>query len=381
MATRLALLTLGLLMVFAFIACGDDDEGEATGPTGLASQPAPTPEPTAVPEPTPIPPDANNELVIMSHDSFNIGEDVIAAFEAANDATVVLLPAGDTGLALNRAILEKGNPSADLFYGVDNTYLGRALDEGIFVPYESPGLANVPPQFIMDPTFHVTPIDYGYVNLNYDKAFLEAEGLEPPGSLEELTEAQWRGKLVVENPATSSPGLAFLIATVSYFGEDDDYDYLDFWGDLRANDVAITDGWETAYFTNFSKYGGDQPLVVSYATSPAAEFLFSETPLEEPPTGNILFDRSVFLQIEGMGVLTGADSPNLARRFIDFALDLQFQEDFPDKMFVYPVNRNATLPDFWRFAEEPAVPADIGPEEISEKREAWIEAWTQVMLR
>ena len=113
---------------------------------------------------------------------------------------------------------------------------------------------------------------------------------------------------------------------MSYFGEDDDYDYLDFWAGLRANDVQITDGWETAYFTNFSKYGGDQPLVVSYATSPAAEFIFSETPLEEPPTGNILFDRSVFLQIEGMGVLLGADSPNLARKFIDFALDLQFQE-------------------------------------------------------
>ena len=120
---------------------------------------------------------------------------------------------------------------------------------------------------------------------------------------------------------------------------------------------------------------------MSYATSPAAEFFFSETPLDDAPTGNILFDRSVFLQIEGMGVLEGADSPNLARKFIDFALELQFQEDFPDKMFVYPVNENAALPDFWRFAEEPAVPSDIGPEEIGEKREAWIEAWTQVMLR
>ena len=200
-------------------------------------------------------------------------------------------------------------------------------------------------------------------------------------SLEELTGETWKGKLVVENPATSSPGLAFLIATVSYFGEDDDYDYLDFWADLRANDVAITDGWSDAYYTNFTKYGGNQPLVVSYATSPAAEFFFSETPLDDAPTGNILFDRSVFLQIEGMGVLDGADSPLLARKFIDFALELQFQEDFPDKMFVYPVNENATLPDFWRFAEEPAVPADIGPDEISENREAWIEAWTRVMLR
>ena len=168
---------------------------------------------------------------------------------------------------------------------------------------------------------------------------------------------------------------------MAYFGEDDDYDYLDFWADLRANDVAVTDGWSDAYYTNFSVYGGDRPLVVSYATSPAAEFLFADPPVEEPPTGNILFDNSSFLQIEGMGILKGANSPNLARKFIDFALERQFQEDFPDKMFVYPVNRNAELPDFWRFAEEPAVPADISPKEIGEKREAWIDAWTRVVLR
>lgn len=354
MLGRLVLPALALILASAFIACDDS--------------------------PAPLV-DENAELVIMSHNSFSIGEDVIAAFEALHDATVVLLPAGDTGLALNRAILEKGNPSADLFFGVDNTYLGRALDEGIFVPYQSPNLAFVPERFIMDPSFHVTPIDYGYVNLNYDKAFLAAEGLEPPTSLEELTEPQWRGRLAVQNPATSSPGLAFLIATVSHFGEDDAYDYLDFWADLRTNDVAVADGWETAYYTNFSQYGGERPLVVSYATSPAAEFLFAEPPVEEPPTGNILVDGSAFLQIEGMGILDGADSPLLARRFIDFALELQFQEDFPDKMFVYPVNRNAALPDVWRFAEEPAAPADIGPGEINEKRETWIEAWTQAVLR
>ena len=350
MVSRLALLALALLMLLAFAACGEKE-------------------------------DEDRELVVMSHDSFNIGEDVIAAFEAANDATVVLQPAGDTGLALNRAILEKGNPSADLFYGVDNTYLGRALAEGIFEKYESDNISFVPDHLILDPDFYVTPIDYGYVNLNYDKAYLEENGLNPPTTLEELTGPDWKGRLVVENPATSSPGLAFLIATVAYFGEDDDYDYLDFWADLRANDVAVTDGWSDAYYTNFSVYGGDRPLVVSYATSPAAEFLFADPPVEEPPTGNILFDNSSFLQIEGMGILKGANSPNLARKFIDFALERQFQEDFPDKMFVYPVNRDAELPEFWRFAEEPSVPANISPKEIGEKREAWIDAWTRVVLR
>ena len=216
----------------------------------------------------------DSELVIMTHDSFDISQEVIAEFESTNNAKVVIQKAGDAGQALIRAILEKGNPSADLLYGVDNTYLGRALAEDIFDPYKSQLLSKVPQSLILDPTNHVTPIDYGYVTLNYDKEFLLKAGLAPPNTLEELTENAWKGRVVVENPAVSSPGLAFLLATIAYFGEDDDYDYLDFWRAMRSNNVLVKDGWSDAYYTDFSLYGGDRPLVVSYATSPAAEVFF-----------------------------------------------------------------------------------------------------------
>ena len=320
-------------------------------------------------------------LVVLANDSFDIAEEVILKFEKDNDADVTILKGGSSGEVLNRAILEKGNPSADLLYGIDNTFLSRALKEDIFVAYESPGLRSVPQQFVLDDTFHVVPVDYGYVNLNYDKPYLEEHDLEPPATLEELTLATWKGRLVVENPGTSTPGLAFLIATVSYFGEDDEYDYLDFWADLRANDVAVKEGWSEAYYTDFSRYGGDRPLVVSYATSPAAEVFFSEGAYTVPPTGNVLVDRATFLQIEGIGILKGSKNIGLAKKFIDFALDLDFQEDIPGRMFVYPVNREAKLPDFFEFAQVPTLPADIGPATIDEKREEWIDAWTKVVLR
>ncbi len=323
----------------------------------------------------------DSELVIMTHDSFDISETVIDEFETDNDATVVIQKAGDAGEALVRAILEKGNPSADLLYGIDNTYLERALEEKIFDKYRSDLLDQVPDEFEFDSTGHVTPIDYGYVNLNYDIGFLTENGLTAPETLEELTGSDWYESLVVENPATSSPGLAFLISTIAYFGEDDDYDYLDFWADMKANGVLVKDGWSDAYYTDFTMYGGDRPLVVSYATSPAAEFLFSEEPIESPPTGNILIDNATFTQIEGIGILKGTNSKTLAKKFIDFALGTKFQEDFPDKMFVYPVNENAATPDSFKFAEVPSQPVGISAEEIGEKREQWIQAWTSVVLR
>ena len=323
----------------------------------------------------------DSELVIMTHDSFDISKEVISEFESENNATVVIQKAGDAGQTLVRAILEKGNPSADLLYGIDNTYLGRALDENIFDAYKPELLSKIPEILRLDPTNHVTPIDYGYVTLNYDKDYLSKAGLVPPSTLEELTENSWKGKVVVENPAVSSPGLAFLLATIDYFGEDDDYDYLDFWKAMRSNDVLVKDGWSDAYYTDFSLYGGDRPLVVSYATSPAAEVYFSEIKLLEPPTGNILIDKGSFLQIEGIGILKGANSKTLAKKFIDFALGVRFQEDFPAKMFVYPVNIDAKVPDFFKFAEIPTEPADITPEEINAHRDQWIESWTTTMMR
>ena len=360
---------LGLAMLaLAAVACGDD-EGE------------PTAAPAAAVAPAAVPAGKPRELVVTTHDSFDISADVIKEFEQANNAKVTIQKGGDSGANLTRAILEKGNPSADLLYGVDNTYLTRALKEGIFVPYRSPSVDVVPERFILDKSFHVTPIDYGYVNINYDKGYLTQNNLQPPTSLDELTGPQWKGRLVVQNPATSAPGLAFLIATVSYFGEDDDYDYLDFWADLRANGVLVKDGWSAAYYTDFSKNGGDRPLVVSYATSPAAEVFFSEGKLTVPPTGNMLVDRATFLHIEGIGILKGSKNVELAQRFIDFALSVRFQEDFPDKMFVYPVNPQAKTPDFFKFAEVPTLPADIEPATIDQKREAWIDAWTKVVLR
>ena len=394
-----AILTIGVVLVLLLVACGSDTavpQATSAPPKTTAAPPpkatpvpaakaTPVPAPKATPVPAPkatiAPTPEPGTLVVLTNDSFDIGKEIIAQFEESNNASVTIQKAGSSGQVLNRAILEKGNPSGDLLYGVDNTFLSRALREEIFIQYKSEQIANIPAQFILDDTFHVSPVDYGYVNINYDIAYLDDKGLAPPASLEVLTQPEWDGRLVVENPATSTPGLAFLIATVSYFGEDDDYDYLDFWADLKKNNVAVKEGWSEAYYTDFTKYGGDRPLVVSYATSPAAELFFSEGAYEVPPTGNVLVDKATFLQIEGIGILKGTNNEALAKKFVDFVLDVPFQEDIPGRMFVYPVNSKAQTPDYFQYAEVPTAPSDINAATIDAKRDDWIDAWTSVVIR
>ena len=321
------------------------------------------------------------ELILMTHDSFDIGEDIIMVFEQEHNATVQILKSGDAGEMVAQAILTKDAPLADLMYGIDNTFLGRALEAGIFTEYRSANLNLVPGQYHLDPTDHVMPVDFGFVNINYDLAWFGEHAVQPPADLPNLTEEDWKGLLVVENPATSSPGLAFLLSTIARFGETGEYTWKDFWADLRANDVLVANGWEDAYYASFSMYGGDRPLVVSYTTSPAAEAFYSEGSYDSPPTGNMTGPKVAFLQIEGIGILAGTDNEKLAEQFVDFVMDQAFQEDFPTRMWVYPANSDAALPTVFDFALAPADPATVDPATIAANREAWIDEWTQIVLR
>jgi thiamine transport system substrate-binding protein len=341
-----------------------------------ATPPAPNPASPAAQPP--------RKLVLMSHDSFAISQDVIQQFESEHNVTVEFLKAGDAGEALNKACLSKGNPLADLFFGVDNTFLSRAINCDIFEPYASPALAAVPGELQLDPQSRLLPVDFGYVNLNYDMGWFEEQGLTPPQTLADLTRPEYRGLLVVPNPATSSPGLAFLLTTIAAFGETGDANYLDFWRALRANDLLVTDGWSEAYFSHFtvgSAGEGDRPLVVSYSTSPAADVFYSEGAKTQPDSGNISPAGETFRQIEFAGVLKGTQQPELARQFIDFMLGQAFQEDLPLQMFVYPANRAAAIPElFTQFAATPTQPASLDSAAIETNRERWIEAWTEAVL-
>ena len=326
-------------------------------------------------------PEGPAELTVMTHDSFAASEEVVQAFEQANKVQVTFLASGDAGAALNKAILSKEAPLADVFYGVDNTFLSRALEADIFEPYRSPARANIPGRFQLDPENRLLPVDYGDVCINYDKAYFAENNLPVPNNFEDFLMPEYNGLLVVENPATSSPGLAFLLATIAHFG---DPGYLEFWAGMRENGLVVVNDWETAYYTNFSASSGrgPQPMVVSYGSSPPVEVIFAETPLKDAPTASIVGPGTCFRQIEFVGILKGTEQRALAEKFVDFMLSEQFQEDMPLQMFVFPVNQNANLPDeFVQYAQIPDQPAKLDPAEIAANRERWIAAWTETVLR
>lgn len=326
--------------------------------------------------------EAVREITIMTHDSFSVSENVVAIFEKQNNAKIIFLKAGDAGEALNKAILSKNNPLADIFYGVDNTFLSRAIKADIFLPYSSLMLKDVDNRLKLDPENRLLPVDFGDVCINYDKKWFENHHLAPPATLQDLIKPEYKGLLVIENPATSSPGLAFMLTTISRFGESDAFE---FWKKLKNNGMFIANGWQEAYWGKFSAASeGDRPIVVSYASSPAAEVYFAKEKKDnnsEAPTGVMTENGSAFRQIEFAGIFRGAAKLDLAQKLMDFLLSETFQEDIPLQMFVFPSNKRARLPEvFKKHANITAHPAILPYDEISNNRELWIEKWTELIL-
>lgn len=317
---------------------------------------------------------------LMTHDSFDVSEEVLAQFEAQTGHTVEILKSGDGAEMVNKAILAGDNPLADVLFGVDNALLSRALENELFLPYDSPQLAEVSDGLKLDPENRALPVDYGDVCLNYDVNWFEANGLAPPQTLDDLAAPEYAGLTVVQNPTTSTPGLAFLLTTIGAYGEDG---YLAYWESLMANDLLIVNGWEQAYYEHFSAASdGTRPIVVSYASSPPAEVFFAETPPERAPTAAVTSPNTCFRQIEFVGILRGTPNEAAAQQLVDFMLSRPFQEDMPLRMFVYPANETAELPEvFVEFSETPEQAVTIDAARIEANREQWLREWAELVLQ
>ena len=316
-------------------------------------------------------------LKLIAHDSFASAAAEIGAFDSFTEDTgiaVEVIAAGDAGILVNQAVLTKDNPLADVLFGVDDTFLSRALHEDIFSAYKSIHIDDVADDLV-HPDDLVTPIDFGDVCINYDKGWFESTKLQVPSTLADLRANLYAMHLTVEHPATSSPGLAFMFATIHEFGEDG---WLDYWADLKTAQVNVANDWDSAYYGDFVRYGGESSMVVSYASSPPAEVIFATEPTEVAPTG--IIEAGCYRQVEYAAVLRGTEYPGAAGELIDYMLSTEFQEMVPLTWFVFPANQKASLPqEFLDHTIIPENPARFDAAYIAENRDRWIDEWIEVM--
>jgi thiamine transport system substrate-binding protein len=324
---------------------------------------------------TDVDPGPPDEVVLVTHESFVMSDELIAQFEQESGYDLEIKASGDAGALTNKLVLTKDNPTGDAVFGIDNTFGSRAIDEGVLEPYgaELPEGAET---YALegDDEQRLTPVDTGNVCVNVDDTWFAAEGLEPPTTLEDLTKPAYADLFVTPGATTSSPGLAFLLATIAEYGDA----WPDYWTRLLDNGTKLTEGWTDAYQVDFTQGGGggDRPIVLSYDSSPA----FTVDGKGGTTTSALL--DTCFRQVEYAGVLAGAANPAGAEALVDFMVGPDFQAALPEAMYVFPVDAAAPLPPDWaKFAVQPEEPYVVDPAEVAANRDAWLTEWSDVTSR
>ena len=376
-----------LVIAVAVASCASSKAATpaTSSPASAASTPtsSPTSSPSSSPSSSPKP--ITDTLTLVAYDSFSVDPSAFAAFTTATGIKVSVVTAGDAGAMLSKAALTAGNPEGDVMWGVDNTLLSRALASKVFEPYTSPDLGVLAADgTALVPGHEATPVDEGDVCINDDIAWLKAHDLAVPTSLRDLTDPKYKNLLVVENPATSSTGLAFLLATIAQFGDaaEGGGGWQQYWKDLRANGVTVVDSWDVAYQEQFSGSTGKgpKPLVVSYGSSPPAEVIGGDPRPATAPTGVV--ESTCFHQVEFAGILRGTKHSADAGKLIDFLVSKAFQEVLPLTLYVYPVRNGAAVPpEFTKWAVRPSHPLSVPPADIEKNSKDWISTWTDLVVR
>ncbi len=323
-------------------------------------------------------PAAPSKLVLVTHDSFALSDGILDDFTKQTGISVEVNMAGDAGELVNKLILTKDSPLGDVVYGIDNTFASRAAGAGVLEPYVSAAAdtsdAQLPKASGGD---DLTPIDTGDVCVNVDHRWFAAHGIPEPTSLDDLAAPAYKDLLVVEAANTSSPGLAFLLATIAAYGDDDNGGWQAYWKALVANGIEVAASWDDAYYADYSgpSSDGDRPLVVSYSTDPASELGDATA---AAPTG--IIDSTCFRQTEFAGVIAGTQYPDAAKQLVDFLLSAEVQADLPGSMYVYPVVAGTPIPDTWTAVGRPdeAVERSLDPATIDANREQWISEWAAI---
>ncbi len=315
---------------------------------------------------------AEETLTIYSYDSFvsyGLPDATNKLFEEKYNCKIEYRTFGGVGATLNRLILEKNNPQADLFVGLNMNNLARALEEEIFISYRPENYEVIPEEYRIDKNWRVTPFDGpNSLAIIYDSEVIK----NPPRSFEDLLKPEYKGKLILEDPRSSSPGMGFLLWTIAVYGEDH---YLDYWEKLEPTIFHIYPDWTSAFDTAFVQ-NKEAPMVLSYDVDPAYFYYEDEVTRYKA----VIPEEGGWLQLEFVGIVNDSKHQELAQQYMEFMLSREFQENLPLYQWAFPIDTSIQLPECYDYAVNADKYITLPLEDIANKSQIWLEQWIEMII-
>ena len=299
-------------------------------------------------------------LTIYAYDTFcgdwGAAGSVIPAFEEATGIKVNLVASGAAVEVINKVRLEGKNTSCDVILGISDDIADKAYD--LLESYDSPYIKTIDERYLFDAQNRLIPYDYGAFAFVYDTE----SKIEVPTCLADLTKEQYKDKVILIDPRTSSVGSGLMMWTYNALGDQ----WLSWWKTMTENALTTASGWSSGYglFTE-----GEAPIVISYTTSPVYHVMWEDTTRYQA----LLFTDGHETTIEAAGIVKGTKHRDEAEAFIDFLLT-SAQVDLANANSMYPVNSTVELPAAYDYAPVPEKIFTGSAEKASELLTLWTDA-------
>ena len=288
---------------------------------------------------SPVKEENTNEITVYAYDTFcgdwGSGGSLIPLFEEKTGIKVNLVSCGSSSEMINKLLLEGENTECDIILGVTDYMAERVYP--LLESFSSPLLENIDSDLFFDKENRLVPFDWGTFAFVFDT---ESQ-IEQPKSLMDLTKEEYRDKVILIDPRTSSVGLGLLLWTHAVLGDD----YISWWRTMLSSALVVTSSWSSAYalFTE-----GEAPIVISYTTSPVYHVMNENTTRYKA----LIFDEGHEATIEGIGILKTTKKRLQAEEFVSFILS-EGQETIAVTSSMYPSRSNTELPEAYSYAPIP----------------------------
>lgn len=230
---------------------------------------------------------------------------------------------------------EKANPKGDVWFGGTGDPHFDAAEKGLTEPYCSPRMPELR-DFMRDPIggCRVLGLYAGPLGWAVNEELLKKQGKPIPRTWEDLAKPEYTGLIAVANPNTSGTAYTMLVTILQIFGEEKGWNYL---ARLHKNVAQYTKSGSAP-----GQLAGRGEVAIAIVFLHDA-VLFAEEGFPVKPTSPA--DGTGY-EVGGLSLIKNAPHPEIAKRFIDWALSPDVQvigRQF--RSFQLPSNSKAPLPE------------------------------------
>ncbi len=288
-----------------------------------------------------------------------------AAFEADNPTIEIAWVRDSTGVMTARLVAEKDNPRADVIWGLSASSVVLFENMGMLAGYTPKGAEALKPVFkdAKNPAMW-TGMDAYLSVVCFNTKEAEKAKAPAPKSWKDLTNAAYKGQIVMPNPASSGTGYLTIAAWLQVMGEAEGWKYMDA---LHQNIAVYTHSGSAPCVQAAT---GERLLGIGFDMRGAVE------KTKGAPIDLILPTEGAGWEMEATAIVKGTKNMDAAQKLVDWTITKKANELYGKYYAIVAMpGINAAPPNYPAGADQAMVKNDLAW--MAKERDRILAEWTK----